>query len=252
MTEDARRHACRVSFGILCMTEMYEPLHEHIRENMSAERIDRLCERLADGEDAEFVGLRKQIKEERVLAAQEFCKAFRSCIQLDEDKTAISDEEIEHAKNLMSMSALVSTSDKQEQDVPRAFAVQLRAELNGRYAKRIGKFRMKSGVVYLELPTVKARFHLDFARSFRFGVGSSDQPLAQDARDHLCKTMGWGKTTGATRLETGDWFYGVFETPVTSTADDAKDNFMHELFRYFDQLASEDLRRLCADIAARS
>ena len=47
MSRDARRHACRVSFAILCMTEAFESLHDYIRQDLSAARIDRLWRRSA-------------------------------------------------------------------------------------------------------------------------------------------------------------------------------------------------------------
>ena len=204
LTEDQeterRRHASRVTFGILCMLERYEPVYDHLTTNLNADSIVQLGKGLAEA--PEYEELRKQMGEDDIDSAAAFYDAFLDCLQLDDDAN-LSDEEVRHLEEMLSQSALVSSGRILGEFVPREFAIELRRELNNRYSDfvrcerpKYDKFRMDRGTVWLNLPWIDSWFTIarqggDYTFDLCTGFWEGAAEWVTHAGAYICEHSGW-------------------------------------------------------------
>ena len=241
---ERRRHAARVTFGILCMMEAWEPIYDHLTEEVTEERILGLKDGLANG--GSLAELRRKIGGEdsdarKMESARRFVETFVECLQLDDDKN-LSHDEIRHLGEMLSLAALVSSGRKAEDFVPREFAVNLRWELNDRYSSFVNskrpkydKFRMEQGVVYLWLPGERAWLSMGRGDdSFYFDLRSNEEQLAYDIGRRICKELLW---ESAVEFEDYGYVYRFFEQPADGTQ--AEEKYRTELFRRLDELTAK-------------
>ncbi|MCY4139451.1 MAG: P-loop NTPase fold protein, partial [Rhodobacteraceae bacterium] len=216
------RHACRVTFAILCMLERYEAIYDYLTEApVSAERISALHRGIENGE--EFALIRRKLARTRDVAADpeesdkeiddaevlrdavDFVETFIECLQLDTDDS-LSDAEIRHLEEMLEQSSLVSAGRKLREFTPRDLALNLRSDLNKKYVAfvgksrpKYGKFRMRKGEVRLYLPHdggLKwwlAMGHADDA--YYFGVQSPKNDNVSKLGNLICEYL---------KEETGD------------------------------------------------
>ena len=268
---ERRRHACRVTFAILCMLERYEAIYDYLTaEALSAERISALHDGLEDGED--FAAIRRkvartedagadsedEIDAEALRNAVDFVGTFVDCLQLDDDES-LSDDEIRHLQEMLSQSALVSAGPQQQEFVPRDFALNLRSDLNNWYASfvggsrpKYGKFRMNRGVVYLDLPANGGYgWWLSMGRfehTYYFDIRSEDNDKVEALGRLLCERLEWSQGEA---WETEDYYnYRFFSQDATT--QDAEQAYRGELRRRLDGLTRPRalLRQLCAEASA--
>ncbi|MCY4127823.1 MAG: P-loop NTPase fold protein [Gammaproteobacteria bacterium] len=97
LDDNRRRHACRVTFGILCMLESYEAIYDFITRNLEPSQITSLRDGLATNEQYDDLRhrIQEQAGEEGLENAIEFIRTFVDCLQLD-DEEELSTDEVNH------------------------------------------------------------------------------------------------------------------------------------------------------------
>lgn len=234
----------KVLFGILCMQEAYEPIYEYIAKNLNnADGIMRLSEGLKSGDE-----FSEKIENNRLQDASKFCEAFIKCIQLDQD-LKLSDDEMEHLKEMMSYSTLVNVTEQPQSEFDEdEFALYMRRLLNEEYERilnwskpKFSKFRLAGNKAFLNLPpNVLQNSKLIFRGdrfSYRFGVGSASNHKVLEFGQIICKEFGWNDDwERVSKDESCDddkfsfWFYecrheseaslDLFENEVLKRCDD--------------------------------
>ena len=266
--DDRRRHACRVTFGILCMLERYEALYDYITEELTADRILNLRSGLKADED--FAELRMklgpmngheknqdksvQYDKKAVDEASSFLDSFVDCLQLDDDNN-LSDDEIDHLATMLSQSALVSSARVLHEFSPRDFALDLRGELNGKYSTfvkgarpKYDMFRMEQGTVYLNLPKSKDHGGWWFLMGrdedvYYFEIRSWTNGNVPVLGALICEELGW--EPGVELDPDGYTVYRFFTQ--TTDSPDALSRYKAELVQRLNQLTESRslLWRLC-------
>lgn len=261
-------HACRVTFAILCMLERYEAIYDFLTaEKLTAKRLADLQGGLRDGKEFEEVRIKiagraktgngggQVIDSESVRSASEFVDKFVDCLKKDDDDAELSDEQIWHLEEMLSMSALVSAGRQLHEFVPRQFALQLRWDLNVRYASFVGgsnpkydKFRMEQGTVYLYLSD--RSWWLLMGReneTYYFDVRSPGNADVPKLGSLICKRLNWDEGTHWKN----DAGYGYRFFAQSAKAPRALDDYQTELFRRLDQLTAqrEFLVQMCAQVS---
>ena len=246
---ERQRHACRVTFGILCMLERYESIYDFLTDRLTAEDIVRLRDGFEDGEG--FEELRQAICENgtdskqgaaQVNSAAKFIETFVDCLQLDDDER-LSNDEIRHLGEMLSQSALVSSGRLLSEFAPREFALELRWELNNRYSDFVGgsdpkydKFRMSAGEVYLNLPD--SVFWLSIGKDddmYYFEIRATEDIGVYKIGRLICESMGW--EAGAERETDVVYAYRFFAQRFA--VQDAVQIYKMELFKRLDALTAE-------------
>jgi len=251
--KERRRHACRVTFAILCMLERYEAIYDYLtKEPLSPERLASLHEGLR--ESKEFDGLRRKIAGkmdadagdhmeenidgETIASAVDFVDTFIDCLQLDEDER-LSNDEVRHLQEMLSQSALVSAGRQLRDFVPREFAFELRSDLNRRYndfvrgsRPKYGKFRIRDGEVYLSPSSGVAKLCMGrYDETYYFAIYPKNHgDNVSGLGDLICEKMGWDR--GKVLEEENGYLF--FEQD--STVQGAEDQYKNELFRRLDAL----------------
>ena len=268
------RHTSRVTFAILCMLEHYEPLYEYLTTGeLSHARITALRDGLA--KSSEFASIRSKIAGhgdvskdpaesgnyddiEILRNAVDFLKTFVNCLQLDDDDN-LSDKEIGHLQEMLSLTSMVSAGHDIQEFVPREFALPLKQDLNTRYHSYVaakskpyyGKFKMTMGTVYLDLPKSKVgNWKLLCHRvdnSYCFDIRSSEKENVGRLGTRLCEECKWG--AGESYYNDNYYYYRFFK--VDATADNAYQDYTTELFSRFDTLTKKKvlLFQLCKEVA---
>ena len=246
---ERQRHACRVTFGILCMLERYESIYDFLTDHLTAEDIVKLRDGFEDGDD--FKELRQAICENvtdskqgaaQVSSAAKFFETFVDCLQTDDDE-GLSNDEIRHLGEMLSQSALVSSGRQLSEFAPREFALELRWELNNRYSDFVGgsgpkydKFRMSAGEIYLSLPD--SVFWLRMGKDddmYYFDIRATEDIGVHKIGTLICEGMGW--EAGAERETDVMYAYRFFAQRFA--AQDALQIYKVELFKRLDALTAE-------------
>ena len=252
-----RRHVCRVTFGILCMLDCYEPIYDHITENLSAQDLLALRDGILTS--SKYENLRNGIGNDSIDNAQMFCKLFIDCLQLDEEEE-LSDDEIRHLENMLSHSALVSARKLQKEFSPRDFTLKLKDELNKNFSqfvkpsrdrtKRSFSFTIFRGAVDLKLPIPRGSTALQFYADkdhYYFELSSTSRDLAKQTADRLCKEFSW--KVREVRHQRHRHRHIFFQQ--SREASDALQVYKDELYGCLKSLTEnrEKLIRMCNEIA---
>lgn len=82
---------------------------------------------------------------ERVVS---FVKVFFGCLQLDEDLSDLSQNEIENLREVISLSAVVSAGTEEAEFDAGSLMKRLRTDLNDKYRAHLGKKMPKIGKLW--------------------------------------------------------------------------------------------------------
>ena len=261
-----QRYVCRVTFAILCMIEKYECIYEYLTKDLSEKRMIEIRDGIVEGES--FTELREDLQNnfgvENVNQVHEFLSTFMECIDLDDDES-ISDKEMDHLNDMLSQTALVSSSHTVSQIDPREFAVDLKRELNSRYRHffrsntkwRYKKFHMsvgnvflscdRGGAIYYRMSHDKDSYYLELVSSeaYSFILG-----------EIICEKFGLTGERWPLQETEGEYCFVFIKQNVSE--DDALKSFKSAVLDHFDLITKEQRflfdscgRALALDIESR-
>ena len=242
-----QRYVCRVTFAILCMIEKYECIYEYLTKDLSEKRMIELRDGIVEGES--FTELREDLQNnfgvENVNQVHEFLSTFIECIDLDDDES-ISDKEMDHLNDMLSQTALVSSSHTVSQIDPREFAVDLKRELNSRYRHffrsntkwRYKKFHMSVGSVFLSCDRGGAIYYRmsHYEDSYYLELVSSEA-YSFILGEIICERFGLTGERWPLQETEGEYCFVFIKQNVSE--DDALKSFKSAVLDHFDLITKE-------------
>ena len=244
---DRQRYVCRVTFAILCMIEKYECIYEYLTSDLTEARLMALRDGIA--EDDEYVDLRQELEEthgvDNISLVHDFLCTFIECIDLDEDEH-ISEAEMDHLNDMLSQTALVSSSHTVSQIDPREFAADLKRELNSKYRHyfrsntkwRYSKFFMRYGSVYMNCDRGGLiQYELYLEDDIYYLDVYSDGDYSVRLGEIICEKFGIeGELWPVEELDAAHHFVFIKQD---AKEEDALRKFKTAVYEHFDKVTSE-------------